>query len=89
MKYSIEITNNETGETRNVPPEITKGDWDESDLYMWTDGNYSCDCNRGMFFNNWEDGRFLCGVKKYTVVKAVLEDGTEILIDEVNQCSKP
>lgn len=25
-------------------------DWDEVCEYMWSGGNYSCDCNRALFF---------------------------------------
>lgn len=40
--------------------------------YMWADGNYSCDCNRHLFFEradgaepNWDDG--ICGDEAFAV----------------------
>lgn len=55
--------------------------------YMWTDGNYSCDCNRHLFFCNAlgiepnpEISRE-CGSSKYTAIRAIFLDGTEERID--------
>ena len=40
------IRNVATGEVREK--QLSK--WDGGYEYMWTDGNYSCDCNRAIFF---------------------------------------
>jgi len=53
--------------------------------YIWKDGNFSCDCNRGHFFadaGGEEDPDQKCGHTKYTVIKVKFPDGTEELIDE-------
>jgi hypothetical protein len=42
MKYAI--THIPTGETR-----IYEDEYEYSE-FMWTEGNYSCDCNRHLFF---------------------------------------
>ena len=50
--------------------------------YQWTDGNYGCDCNRGIFFHDREvgdDGP--CTTGKYFVPSAVTDDGVTVLID--------
>lgn len=46
----VQIKDTLTGEVRNHRDEylLTKGEPFEP--YMWEEGNYSCDCNRGMFF---------------------------------------
>lgn len=51
MSYQVTIIHNPTG--IQVTHETT-GDWERgdgtADDYPWTDGNYSCDCNRLLFF---------------------------------------
>ncbi len=42
--YTVAITDNATGET--VLCELPG----EFDSYLWDEGNYSCDCNREIFF---------------------------------------
>ena len=38
---------------------------EESDaIYMWSEGNYSCDCNRGLFLNGND---YDCGEKDFGV----------------------
>jgi hypothetical protein len=52
--------------------------------YMWLDGgNYSCDCNRYLFFERaegrdpeWNEG--VCGETDYSVLKIEMPDGTVI-----------
>lgn len=47
MKYTAYITQEDTGETVMVPFET---DYPESLDYLWSEGNYACDCNRSLFF---------------------------------------
>jgi hypothetical protein len=70
---------------------ITQDDWDDEEAYydepeemlrsadyMWTDGNYSCDCNRLLFIDrqyfdedaSWD--RYRCG-KAITLISLSLE----------------
>ena len=68
MLADIFIKNNKTNEVVNFQDEID----DEGDTFIWTDGNYSCDCNRFLFFEwakgnkpEWNDGE--CGKSGYSV----------------------
>lgn len=47
MGYTVTITDTADGSasTAHYPY-----DWDEGQLYWWTDGNYGCDCNRHLSF---------------------------------------
>lgn len=47
----IQIRNNETGEIRQYADELLE-DWTlgRPSIFIWAEGNYSCDCNRRLFF---------------------------------------
>lgn len=90
MKYSVLIRDNETGEARTY----SMGDieWDDSSEFWWTEGNFGCDCNRHLSFlraggpgpaddPHWNNADRACGETAYTVPYAVLEDGTQIVLD--------
>lgn len=51
--------------------------------YMWTDGNYGCNCNRQLFFararGEAEDNELICGQGWFLV--QVWADG-ELVVDE-------
>jgi hypothetical protein len=60
----IHIQDTSTGETRTYND---KCPWSE---YMWTDGNFGCDCNRHLFFeraigNEPDDAE--CGETRYLI----------------------
>jgi hypothetical protein len=40
---TVHITRVETGETRSMP-------FDFDGDFIWSEGNFSCDCNRNLFF---------------------------------------
>jgi hypothetical protein len=48
---------------------------------MWEEGNFSCDCNRGIFFyGNQEDYPCHSWVgQRFTILKFVFPDGTELV----------
>jgi hypothetical protein len=53
-----EIRENATGEVREHRSDEILDDGEETpNTYMWEEGNYSCDCNRRLFFEraNGED----------------------------------
>jgi hypothetical protein len=57
--------------------------------FIWTDGNYSCACNRKIFFyshlpepQELPDDKTPCGPSQAYLVKLVLDDGTVVLDDE-------
>jgi hypothetical protein len=52
---------------------------------MWAEGNYSCDCNRALFFAmavDEEDTDVSCGEKGYSV-RIVDGDNKQVYIDGV------
>ena len=69
IKILVKIKNNQTGEVKNYP---TEGIWDEvnehASTWIWEEGNFSCDCNRDIFFNGlpFSDDHE-CGEGKYSV----------------------
>jgi hypothetical protein len=83
MSYKVAIRNNETGEVR-IHNDTLNWD-DEACEYMWTDGNYGCDCNRHLFFERSAgrepDEDRPCGDSKYSALYAELPDGRRITID--------
>lgn len=45
-----------TGETRWIDTEEILDDGDSCPTtYNWEEGNFSCDCNRHLFFTNWDE----------------------------------
>jgi|HubBroStandDraft_4_1064222.scaffolds.fasta_scaffold47461_5 hypothetical protein len=85
-QYSVAIRLNATGETRMYRYDF---EWDgENDQWMWTEGNYGCDCNRHMLFKrahgiepdeaDWERG---CSEDQYSILYAELPDGTRHALD--------
>ena len=78
MPYVAHITRVADGETRT---RIFDDDWDdEGSEFWWSQGNYSCDCNRYLEFEragghepDIDDGA--CGEGAYRV-KIVLPDGS-------------
>jgi hypothetical protein len=98
MTYKVEIRKNATGEVRvcQMALEWDKGDG-RTDIFWWTDGNFACDCNRGTVFDDAggvdtasmtdeEDAlAYPCGMAAYTVIRAILPDGTVIAIDDPDE----
>lgn len=83
MAYKVALKNNSTGEVRFSLSELQ---WEESDEYLWTDGNFGCDCNRALFFaragGEAEPDERPCGDVAFTALYAQLEDGTRINLDD-------
>ena len=83
--YKVLLRNNETGEERFV--ESTE-EWGESSKYLWTEGNFQCDCNRHLIFEMAagvvpEDDECECGDERYTALYAELPDGTRYELDDM------
>ena len=80
----ILLRNNRTGETRWYDDEM---DWSDGSEFLWTEGNYGCDCNRHLFFERAagigdDEGEDVdCGEVLYTAVEAVLATGEVIPLD--------
>lgn len=86
MRYAFEIHDTETNETRQYQDSY---DWDDEShmLYMFRDGNYSCDCNRELFFQRavgepeTDLDEVSCGDGRYVIARAMREDGSFLAID--------
>jgi hypothetical protein len=59
-------------------------DWsvDDPSDFIWSEGNYACDCNRYLFFQRAadepDDDVVACGATAYTVLRIELNDGTVV-----------
>ncbi len=66
----VKIRNNATGEIVDHPD---VGDFDEDGFvdFIWSDGNYACDCNRDLFFHRAkgldDPDDNPCGEEKYSI----------------------
>ena len=68
LKISIKCNN--TGEIRNFYDSDPIDEDLESYLFLWEEGNFSCDCNRCLFFkrvNNELEDEASCGDEQYSV----------------------
>lgn len=66
--HLVLIRDNETGIVRAYEDAYLR--WVEDD-FIWTEGNFACDCNRGLFFARavGEDGPDrACGSERYSVM---------------------
>lgn len=83
MQDTVFITDAVTGETRSYL-EQRNAAWDEGPSFCWSEGNFSCDCNRADFFRRAggddDDQDAECGEGRY-MVKIVSADGA-VLYDE-------
>lgn len=80
-QYNVAIRKNETGEVRTYRHDM---EWDDNSMYQWTDGNYSCDCNRELFWHRaiGEEAKEVgCGETAFSVLYAELPDGERIEIN--------
>ena len=83
MSYAVHLRRNADGVVRV----ITEDDaWDETADYIWTDGNFGCDCNRALLFaraaGEPDPENSACGETAFAAIKAVLESGEEIELDD-------
>jgi len=72
VKTNVHIRKNATGEIRKYED---TGIWNEEEqelaTYIWEEGNFSCDCNRQLFW--WrankenDEGETSCGENKFSV----------------------
>lgn len=87
------IKDTETGEQRTYVFDYPKFDWtmddwgdDGSETFMWSEGNYGCDCNRGLFFaeaGGADDPDAWCGHDRF-YIRITAPDGT-VLFDEMEK----
>lgn len=87
MKYHVLIRNNQTKEVRVYHPTV---EWNDDSYSWWNGSNMGCDCNLACKFmraggvseQDIEKVEHPCGDELYSLIKAVLENGEEILFDE-------
>jgi len=87
MPYRVAIRKNETGEVRLRNYDYDWFKYESSDLFWWTEGNMSCDCNRYLEFERAAgvepDSCYApCGETAYSVLYVELPDGTKIDVDD-------
>jgi len=89
MILAVKITKVETGETRTYTTEVDP-QYVDNQPYMWREGNYSCDCNRELFWHRaaGEDDPDIdeqqCGDdKRYTIERMAELDGKPFDLGEV------
>ena len=82
---TIRLRKTETGEERDYTDEYgSREQWEKSGGYIWMEGNFSCDCNRELFFCRAGDEdepdpiTAQCGDTRYRLVW-VKDEGGEIL----------
>ena len=72
----MKILDTETGVGAEVPKHWLLGD-PHNNWYIWTEGNYSCDCNRALFHARFrgelEPEDPSCGEGRYELVDAPWE----------------
>lgn len=82
QRYTVDILEVTTGEVVRREMDLP---WHEGSLYWWTDGNYSCDCNRRMEFLRAKgfdpsELEMECDVGAYRV--AITLPGGEVVLKE-------
>jgi hypothetical protein len=93
MKYTAQIKEVATGKIVEYHDEMEGWDDDYPDSpwhsieFIWSEGNYSCDCNRALFFARGAQGTdepdVPCGETMYRC-RITLEETGEVILDEWN-----
>lgn len=75
----VRLRDTQTGETREFECKYDHiGCGPDNARYIWTEGNYSCDCNRSLSFGvSFEDAR--CGDGRYELDRLETLGGTNLL----------
>jgi hypothetical protein len=68
---------------------VWKNDNGKWDLFMWQDGNYSCDCNRKIFFTGLDLDESSCGNKRFIIRKLWLRPENETEYIENDYAEEP
>jgi hypothetical protein len=84
MPYTVRLRNNATREVRDI---AMTDDWCDGFRFLWSDGNFGCDCNRGLFFAEAAgepepDPDVHCGSELFTAIEAALPSGERIPLDD-------
>lgn len=85
MTYTVTIREVATGNSVDYHQAVG---WQDHTLWMWEEGNYSCDCNREAKFchaagREYSDEELACGRARFVVTKIVLENGAVMFEGEI------
>lgn len=88
MPYKVILRDARTGEQATV--DMPTSTWGEAEEFLWSDGNFACDCNRASLFAQ-ASGREPaddrpCGMERYVAIKRVMPDGAEFDMGEAAPC---
>jgi hypothetical protein len=79
MSYNVEMIEVATGNRRTRRMNV---EWGEGSDCWWSEGNFSCDCNRsGLFFGDEHTEDIRCGEDRFAV-RCMADDGTELYRDK-------
>lgn len=83
--YRVLLKHIPTGEV----VEVDHGEvWGDSADYLWTDGNWGCDCNRALLFARAkglpEPAERPCGEDRYIAIRAIGPDGWTCELEDEN-----
>jgi len=85
MNYSVVLRDRQTGECRRVAMD----EWGDGCEFLWTDGNFGCDCNRDEMFERGEvvTHDYLCntGANRYTVEYVEFASGDRVPLEAPSQ----
>ena len=77
VTYQVSLVDTKTGERRLVDGGEP---WSDMLEYMWTDGNFACDCHRHDVFYGDENGA--CGSSRFLAEYALLPGGERVSLDD-------
>ena len=79
MIYTIKLKDTRTNETRLIEAEDTETGGLHGLLFNWFENNFSCDCNRSLFFYDWDDSKELpCGDGTIVIEEITDSEGNEV-----------
>jgi hypothetical protein len=85
-QYFVALRHNPTGNIRVYREDSI---WNDTAQFLWTEGNFACDCNRHMMFKRAageeitkDDWEYPCNGNDYTAIHADTDDG-RVELEEV------
>ncbi len=76
MIVKADLRDTRTGKCVQHTCKIEK-EWEPGQFHQWTEGNYSCDCNRSLFMYG-EEGELPCNNGKNVIVLDRLQVGDTV-----------
>lgn len=91
VPYFVTMRDEETQEELTFS--MRKIEWEDGSDFWWSEGNYGCDCNRHLEFQEAKTGsrpmddKVSCNGERYRVICIKLEDGTQVYGPELRDSS--